>query len=78
MRGRRRAHAVARAIAKLLDGYHVWISPLFGNACRFEPSCSRYAAAAMRRHGVLRGGLLSVKRLSRCHPFDEGGFDPVP
>ena len=51
---------------------------LFGPVCRFEPSCSRYAVECLRMHGALRGSLLSVKRLCRCHPFHPGGFDPPP
>jgi uncharacterized protein len=50
----------------------------FGPACRFEPSCSRYAVACLEGHGALRGTLLSVKRLCKCHPFHPGGFDPPP
>jgi putative membrane protein insertion efficiency factor len=51
---------------------------VFGPVCRFEPSCSSYAAACIQGHGVLRGSLLSVKRLCRCHPFHPGGYDPPP
>jgi putative membrane protein insertion efficiency factor len=51
---------------------------LFGPVCRFEPSCSAYAFACVRDHGVLRGSLLSAKRLCKCHPFHPGGFDPPP
>lgn len=51
---------------------------LFGPVCRFEPSCSRYAAACIAGHGALRGSLLSVKRLCKCHPFHPGGYDPPP
>jgi uncharacterized protein len=51
---------------------------LLGPVCRFEPSCSRYAAACLRSHGALRGSLLSIRRVSRCHPFHPGGFDPPP
>lgn len=50
----------------------------FGPVCRFEPSCSRYAAACIESHGVLRGSLLSAKRLCKCHPFHPGGYDPPP
>jgi uncharacterized protein len=51
---------------------------LMGPLCRFEPSCSRYAILCLQGHGVLRGSLLSAKRLCRCHPFHPGGFDPPP
>ncbi len=49
-----------------------------GGACRFQPSCSEYAAIAIAEHGVLRGGLMAAGRLLRCHPLNRGGFDPVP
>lgn len=58
--------------------YKLVISPLLGNACRFEPSCSRYAEESLKRHSAARGLMLAVARLLRCHPFSEGGFDPVP
>lgn len=66
---------VALALIRL---WQLTISPLLGPACRFEPSCSRYAAEAIERFGVLRGGTLAVRRVGRCHPFHPGGFDPVP
>jgi len=62
----------------LLRGYKRYISPLLGQNCRFYPSCSEYAMEAIRRHGHLEGGLLAARRLSRCHPLNEGGHDPVP
>jgi len=66
----------------LLAGYRMILSPLlmalFGPACRFEPSCSRYATAAIAEHGVWRGGLLAARRLLRCHPLGGHGYDPVP
>lgn len=62
----------------LIRGYQLAISPLLGPCCRFYPSCSQYALEAMDTHGALRGTWLTVKRISRCHPFHEGGFDPVP
>ncbi|MEJ0086111.1 MAG: membrane protein insertion efficiency factor YidD [Pseudomonadota bacterium] len=62
----------------LIRGYQLAISPLFGPRCRFYPSCSQYAMEAIETHGALRGIWLTIKRISRCHPFHEGGFDPVP
>ena len=58
--------------------YRKAIGPFLPPACRFYPTCSVYAAEAVRRHGAWRGVLLSVKRLARCHPLCEGGVDPVP
>jgi putative membrane protein insertion efficiency factor len=62
----------------LIAAYRRVVSPLLPPACRFHPSCSAYAAEAVRRHGALRGAVLTVKRLARCHPLCEGGVDPVP
>jgi len=62
----------------LIRGYQLAISPLLGPRCRFYPSCSHYAREAIEAHGALRGTWLSVKRISRCHPLNDGGFDPVP
>lgn len=62
----------------LLRLYRLTLSPLLGPACRFEPSCSRYAIEAIERHGLARGAVLAVRRLGRCHPYHDGGFDPVP
>ncbi len=62
----------------LIQAYRYLLSPLLGPHCRYYPSCSAYAVTALERHGVLRGGSLAVKRLCRCHPWHEGGFDPVP
>lgn len=58
--------------------YQQAISPLKPPSCRFYPTCSSYAIEAIGRFGALKGGWLTVKRLSKCHPFHEGGFDPVP
>ena len=57
--------------------YQLTLSPLFPGTCRFEPSCSRYGYEAVKRYGLLRGGWLAARRLGRCHPFAEGGYDPV-
>jgi putative membrane protein insertion efficiency factor len=62
----------------LLRGYKLLLSPLFPGACRYLPSCSEYAAIAIREHGALKGGWLAAKRLSRCHPYGGSGLDPVP
>ena len=62
----------------LIRLYRYFISPLLGNRCRFHPSCSEYAVEALQRHGTWRGTWLAMRRLSRCHPWHSGGFDPVP
>lgn len=61
----------------LLRVYKYAISPLLPPACRFTPTCSEYAADAIAKYGFLKGSALGLKRLSRCHPFSEGGYDPV-
>jgi hypothetical protein len=61
-----------------LRGYKRFISPMLPRACRFVPTCSEYAMEAIERHGAVRGTLLAIGRLSRCHPFARAGFDPVP
>lgn len=61
-----------------IAAYRYLVSPWLGNHCRFYPSCSCYAREAITVHGALRGGWLTLKRLSRCHPFHAGGLDPVP
>lgn len=58
--------------------YKIFISPLLPQACRFYPTCSTYSIEALKKHGLLRGGYLSVKRVLSCNPFGKGGFDPVP
>jgi len=62
----------------LLRAYRFAISPLYGQVCRYHPSCSAYALEAVTRHGSLRGGWLAVRRVGRCHPWAAGGYDPVP
>ena len=67
--------SLALALVRL---YRAVLSPWMPSACRFEPSCSTYALAALERHGFVRGGWLVMRRLARCHPFTPAGFDPVP
>jgi putative membrane protein insertion efficiency factor len=62
----------------LIRAYRALVSPLLGTRCRFYPSCSEYTYEAIARHGFLKGTALGVRRLLRCHPFHEGGIDPVP
>ncbi len=62
----------------LLRAYRFLISPLYGQVCRYHPSCSAYALEAVTVHGSLRGSWYAVRRLARCHPWSDGGYDPVP
>ena len=62
----------------LLKFYRLFISPLYGQVCRYHPSCSTYALEAVQVHGSIRGSWLAVRRLVRCHPWAPGGYDPVP
>jgi putative membrane protein insertion efficiency factor len=70
--------AAARAVMTTLAGYKRWISPLLPPACRFAPTCSEYMREAIGVHGLRRGLWLGVRRLGRCHPWNPGGYDPVP
>lgn len=69
---------MASLLVLLVRLYQVTLSPLLGNVCRFEPSCSRYTIACLTTHGALKGSWLSVRRILRCHPFNPGGYDPPP
>jgi len=73
---------IARLLVALVRLYQRAVSPLLrltvGNVCRFEPSCSQYAVACLQGHGAVRGSLLSIVRLCKCHPFHPGGYDPPP
>jgi putative membrane protein insertion efficiency factor len=66
---------VAMALIRL---YQLTLSPLLPPSCRYEPTCSHYSYDAIERFGFLKGGWLAIKRISRCHPFHPGGYDPVP
>ncbi len=69
---------IGRFLLFLIHLYQRLVSPLLPPACRFHPTCSAYAASAIKEHGPVRGGSLAIRRLLRCHPFCEGGIDPVP
>jgi len=72
------AHAVQRLLLGFIRLYQLTLSPWLGRQCRYEPTCSVYAAEALERHGVRRGSWLAAKRLGRCHPWGSSGYDPVP
>lgn len=69
---------VAGFLIALVRGYQLLLRPLLPPACRFEPSCSEYYRQVLRSHGVLRATGLAIRRLGRCHPWHEGGYDPPP
>ena len=66
---------ILRALIQL---YRWFLSPLLGPNCRYYPTCSAYTREALQKHGALKGSLLGIRRICSCHPFHEGGFDPVP
>ncbi|WP_338847076.1 membrane protein insertion efficiency factor YidD [Massilia sp. W12] len=68
----------ARLLRLAVRAYQLCISPLLPRSCRFYPSCSNYALEALCVHGARRGGWLSLRRICRCHPWNDGGYDPVP
>ena len=65
-------------LCALIRAYRYFLSPLLGQRCRFYPTCSEYADEAIQLHGALRGTAMAAKRIACCHPWHEGGFDPVP
>ena len=67
-----------RCLVGLVKGYRLLLSPWLGSSCRFEPTCSIYALQALERHGAWSGSYLTLRRLARCHPWCDGGCDPVP
>ena len=75
---KRRPGLVARIMLGLIAAYRRFLSPLLGANCRYTPSCSSYGQEAIERFGAVRGTVLAVRRIGRCHPFRQGGYDPVP
>jgi uncharacterized protein len=69
---------IAAPFVALIRSYQKLVSPLLGRNCRYSPSCSSYAVQALEIHGLWKGGLLALRRLGRCQPLFEGGYDPVP
>ena len=69
---------IRRFFIVLIKGYSYLISPFMGNNCRYTPTCSAYTLEAVEIHGVMKGLWMGMKRISRCHPWHEGGYDPVP
>ena len=67
----------ARLLVVLIHAYRRWVSPFLGQRCRFAPSCSAYTVEAVQTHGAARGLWMGLRRIAKCHPFHQGGFDPV-
>ncbi|NNF65314.1 MAG: membrane protein insertion efficiency factor YidD [Acidimicrobiia bacterium] len=65
-------------MVRLIRAYQRFLSPFLGKNCRYHPTCSAYAVQAIELHGAVKGPLMSIKRIGRCHPFSAGGLDPVP
>lgn len=79
MSGRRNilSRGVSTSMIGLVRAYQLGLSPYFGHACRFQPSCSSYAIDAIRQHGPVKGGAMAAWRIARCNPFGGSGYDPV-
>lgn len=69
---------ITRLLILLVKAYRLLLSPSLGSACRFEPTCSAYSLQALQRFGAAQGSYLTLRRLARCHPWCDGGHDPVP
>jgi putative membrane protein insertion efficiency factor len=65
-------------LLSLINSYRHFVSPLFPPSCRFQPTCSQYALESIEKHGSVKGSWLAIQRILRCHPFNPGGYDPVP
>lgn len=74
----RGAHGLQRGLLLFIAAYRYFLSPVLGSHCRFVPSCSAYMGEAISRYGVWKGVWLGAMRIGRCHPFNDGGYDPVP
>jgi uncharacterized protein len=72
------ADKMKQILIALIRGYQIALSPFFGQQCRFTPTCSHYAIESLQTHGAFKGFWLMLKRLSRCHPWCVGGYDPAP
>ncbi len=68
---------MSRVLIVFIQIYQKLISPFFPRSCRFYPTCSEYSILALRKHGFFKGGYLMIKRISKCHPFHPGGYDPL-
>ncbi len=71
-------NVMARLLMWLIKIYQVFLSPIFGQQCRFYPTCSQYALESINKHGAIVGGYYTIRRLLRCHPWHDGGHDPIP
>lgn len=69
---------MAKLLLLMVRAYQYVLSPYFGTQCRFTPTCSHYAADALKKYGAIKGGYLTTRRLLRCHPWHDGGYDPIP
>ena len=69
---------VQALLVGLVKGYRLFLSPWLGSSCRFTPTCSQYSLQALQEHGAAAGSYLTLKRIARCHPWCDGGHDPVP
>jgi hypothetical protein len=67
-----------RILLIVIKAYQYLISPMLGPSCRYTPTCSEYAAQAVKKYGAIKGLWLSIKRVGRCHPWHDGGYDPLP
>ncbi|PIE66578.1 MAG: membrane protein insertion efficiency factor YidD [Desulfobacterales bacterium] len=72
------SYLLQRGVVRVISWYKYIVSPLFPPCCRFVPTCSSYAMQAIEKHGLVKGTFFALKRILRCHPFCQGGYDPVP